>query len=275
MGSTADIQEEELQQTVLAWDWFDLERKAHKGTNLSNAPLKRVPLTFKDEQVQDLIVVHRASASSQSPQEYLATFSPLVLEECAAQLVNSNRNDLERNPNEPCVVAVVESVRGHTPLCTSHHHVAPPQVAPYRVARLTLKQGFNSLFSKLDIVLLSQLPTVHRPHTTRQLCAPCHHQQTERGQTVHALGIVDGHEGEQSLRVRFLLSRGARPEDHARLSRVAECMVVKSRWYLTACANIATVHREWAAVQRVGKLPFLNTVLHATVHVVVCVYICA
>lgn len=83
---------------------------------------------------------------------------------------------------------------------------------------------------------------------------------------MHALGIVDGYEGEQSLRVRFLLSRGTRPQDHTRLGLVAENMMVKSRWYLTPCANLATVQREWAAVQRVGRLPFLNTLLHATVN---------
>lgn len=116
------------------------------------------------------------------------------------------------------------------------------------MARLTLKPGVNGLFSKSDIVLLSQNPA-----------------QSDTTQEVHALGIVDGHEGEQSLRVRFLLSRGARPEDHARLSRVAECMTVKSRWYLSPCANIATVQREWAAVQRIGHLPFRQTLLHATV----------
>lgn len=98
--------------------------------------------------------------------------------------------------------------------------------------------------------------------------------QTETTQhQVHALGIVDAHEGEQSLRVRFLISRGARPEDpedpedpaDARLKRVAGLMTSNSYWFLTPCANLATVQREWAAVQRVGQLPFLSTLLHATV----------
>lgn len=87
-----------------------------------------------------------------------------MLEECAAQLVNSNRNDVERTPDEPCVVAVVESVRLSCPLPRTPQHT--PQLAPYRVARLTLKPGVNGLFSKLDIVLLSQRPMVPPyPHT--------------------------------------------------------------------------------------------------------------
>lgn len=56
MGTFKDIQEEELQQTVLAWDWFDLDRKARKGSYLSTTTaLRSVPITFSNEQVMDAV----------------------------------------------------------------------------------------------------------------------------------------------------------------------------------------------------------------------------
>ncbi len=49
--SIASKHEEQLQQTVLGWDYFDLQRKAKKGVG-PNPSLTKVPDTFENLDVR-------------------------------------------------------------------------------------------------------------------------------------------------------------------------------------------------------------------------------
>lgn len=53
---TADRHEAQLQQTLLKWDYFDLQRKAKKGLG-PNASLTNVPDTFESLKVRVEVVV--------------------------------------------------------------------------------------------------------------------------------------------------------------------------------------------------------------------------
>ncbi|KAL6776825.1 hypothetical protein ACKKBF_B31070 [Auxenochlorella protothecoides x Auxenochlorella symbiontica] len=169
-----------------------------------------------------------------SVQAYTSTFQPLLLEEAAAQLLRG-QDEGSVALSQRCVVAACED-KGEGRL----------------LLVLTLPPGVNSSFSENDVVLVSRDD-------------PQSEESTD--EVHHALGMVAGHEGEQSLRVRFNLSEVAQAGSAAGTARVkrmsALLPVAGSGWWLLRLANTSTIQREWAAVHCMAHSPLHDVLLSA------------
>ncbi|RMZ53306.1 hypothetical protein APUTEX25_004794 [Auxenochlorella protothecoides] len=176
-----------------------------------------------------------------SVQAYTSTFQPLLLEEAAAQLLRG-QDEGSVALSQRCVVAACED-KGEGRL----------------LLVLTLPPGVNSSFSENDVVLVSRDD-------------PQSEESTD--EVHHALGMVAGHEGEQSLRVRFNLSEVAQAGSAAGTARQvvgwdwvkrmsALLPVAGSGWWLLRLANTSTIQREWAAVHCMAHSPLHDVLLSA------------
>lgn len=86
---------------------------------------------------------------------------------------------------------------------------------------------------------------------------------------LHALGVVQGHEGDQGLKVRFKLSGDAQAGDDRGSSRVKAMLTaltkVDSQWWVLKLSSLSTIMREWAAVHSIAHTPLRDVLLTAKV----------
>lgn len=99
-------------------------------------------------------------------------------------------------------------------------------------------------------------------------------ESSECNQLIHALGLVqplegmmDPREAGAAMRVRFYLDESAQkgPDNvnRARVVRAGLCSGPSSSWYILKLCNTSTITREWAALQSIRSIPFLDSLLRA------------
>ena len=120
------------------------------------------------------------------------------------------------------------------------------------VAVLTMAPDVSRGFSENDVILLSKEDP----------------QSEESSDEVrHALGIVCGHEGSQSLRVRFNLSEASQAGDEAgqrRVRLVSDLLSQRnSGWWALKLSNTSTIQREWAAAHCLEMSSLRDVILSA------------
>ncbi|WIA30316.1 hypothetical protein OEZ86_000404 [Tetradesmus obliquus] len=166
-----------------------------------------------------------------SIQEYKEVFEPLLLEEAGAQVLRGIEEGVVIEPHESVVAACSKDTDFH-------------------VARISVKPEVASQMSDNDLLLL----TKDHPHSEG-----CREQ-------LHALGFMEGHEGGQSLRVKFFLSDDSQAGRPAQLERVramrAGIEARDSCWWVQRLFNMSTITREWVALQHAHLMPFRDTLLH-------------
>eukprot|EP00887_Chlorella_sp_A99_P004223 scaffold15.g4223.t1 len=204
----------QLQDILLSWDYWELSRELDEGRG-PIAELPTIPPRFS------------------SAHEYITTFEPLLLEECAAQVL--------RGQEEGHVAAAQPGVVGAA--------AAAPDGGV--AVQLALPAGVAGGFSENDILLLSR----DNP------------EDEEGDELTHALAFVEGHEGDQSLRLRLRLcedSQAGSARGVARMRAVRAALAQDaSRWWALRLCNTSTVLREWAAVHAVAHLPLREVLLSA------------
>ncbi|KAL3140547.1 hypothetical protein ABBQ32_005126 [Trebouxia sp. C0010 RCD-2024] len=88
-------------------------------------------------------------------------------------------------------------------------------------------------------------------------------------QELHALGFVDGHEGQQSLSVKFYLQLGSQKGTDMETKRVramlAGLLQPDSTWYMLKLSSMSTILREWNALHSVEHLKFKQVLLSGDV----------
>jgi len=207
-----------LQKTVLSWDLFDLfERSLDDNASATGAELPEVAQTYS------------------TVEDYLATFTPLLLEECASQTLRENEGD--QGVANPAVVSSAE------------------QKGEFIFARFVVDSEVSKLYVDNDLLLLIK----DNPDASWE----------DADQRLHCLGQVEGSEGTGAVRLRFYLSDKAQEGNAAGLTRVKAMrtgiLTPSSCWYMKKLSNMSTITREWVALQSVRKLPFMRDLLTATV----------
>eukprot|EP00878_Enallax_costatus_P007720 GHUV01008081.1.p1 GENE.GHUV01008081.1~~GHUV01008081.1.p1 ORF type:complete len:869 (+),score=299.72 GHUV01008081.1:2923-5529(+) len=166
-----------------------------------------------------------------SIQHYKEVFEPLLLEEAGAQVLRGIEEGVEIKPYKAVVAA-----------CTKDND--------FHIARITVEQDVAKKFTDNDLVLL----TKDHPH------------DEECRTKMHALGFMEGHEGSQSLRVKFYLTDDSQAGKPAQLERVkimrAGVEAKASAWWVQRLFNMSTITREWVAMQHAHLMPFRDTLLH-------------
>ncbi|KAL4448164.1 hypothetical protein ABPG75_005383 [Micractinium tetrahymenae] len=205
----------QLQDILLSWDYWELERKMAEG----GGPISDLPTIPK----QFALV-----------EDYVRVFEPLLLEECAAQMLRGQEEG-QVLTSQPAVVAAVTQRAEDESL----------------IVRLTLPPGVSSTFHDNDMLMLSR-----------------DNPEGEVGDELyHALGCVEGHEGDQSVRVRFRLTDAAQAGNARGLQRArtmrAAISKVSSRWFVLKLSGMSTIMREWAALHCIGHLPLREVLLSA------------
>lgn len=205
----------QLQDILLSWDYWELERKMAEG----GGPISELPTIPKQFPGVD---------------EYVRVFEPLLLEECAAQMLRGQEEG-QVLTSQPAVVAAVQSRPEDESL----------------VVRLTMPVGVSSTFHENDMLLISR-----------------DNPEEEHGDELHhALGTMEGHEGDQSVRVRFRLTDAAqagntRGLQRARLMRTSLAKP-SSRWFVLKLSSMSTIMREWAALHCLAHMPLRDVLLSA------------
>ncbi|KAL4853029.1 putative helicase MAGATAMA 3 [Chlorella vulgaris] len=205
----------QLADILLSWDYWELERKMADGGG-PIAELPTIPKQFA------------------SVEDYVRVFEPLLLEECAAQMLRGQEEG-QVLTSQPGVIAAA----------------APAAVGGSLSVRLTLPPGASSSFHENDVLLVSK-----------------DSPEGEAGdEAQHALAFMEGHEGDQSLRIRFRLTDDAQAGNARGLQRakaMRKALVrVGSQWWVLKLAGMSTVMREWAAIHCLAHMPFRDVLLRA------------
>ncbi|KAK9909662.1 hypothetical protein WJX75_005776 [Coccomyxa subellipsoidea] len=168
----------------------------------------------------------------ESAEDYIFRFAPLVLEECGALMLQGSDEGVVFQPH-PAVLASYK------------------QTGEFLIARLALPAGVASTFRDNDAILLSK----DDPNN-----------EDASGQ-LHALGKVEGKEGEQSLSVCFYLTDDSQAGNPAGMQRVramrAGLSTASSCWFLLRLCNLSTLIREWTALHAFPSLAFKDVLLSA------------
>jgi len=81
--------------------------------------------------------------------------------------------------------------------------------------------------------------------------------------------VVQGHEGDLGLKVRFKLSGDAQAGDDKGSSRVKAMLTalakMDSQWWVLKLSSLSTIMREWAAVHSIAHTPLRDVLLTAKV----------
>ena len=243
-----------LQQEVLTWDYYRMGGEDDAGAS-SGRILREVPYTFA------------------GITEYLNVFEPLVLEECAAQLVRGDEEDVHPST----IGAVFRSERREG----------------FHVVQFILGEEAMSEFHDNDLILVSKTDpaadqNVHDDDEgddkgddkddkdEAKDDAEEDAADAEDGlRRVYALGYVDGRDSRNMMRVRFYLPEPAAKvtgntahkgalgeEDYARFRAVRNALASpRGAWYLMHLANMSTIAREWLALHAFPALPFAHAIL--------------
>ncbi|KAI7846383.1 hypothetical protein COHA_000094 [Chlorella ohadii] len=206
---------QQLQDVLLSWDYWELERRMAEGGG-PIAELPTIPKQFA------------------TVEEYVRTFEPLLLEECAAQMLRGHEEG-QVLTSQPAVVAAAQTRPDDESL----------------IVRLTMPPGASSTFHENDMMLVSR-----------------DNPEDEAGEEqYHALGAVEGHEGEASLRVRFKLTDAAQAGNARGLQRAKSMRhsLAKpaSQWYVLKLSSMSTIMREWAAIHCIAHMPLREVLLTA------------
>ena len=236
-----------LQQEVLTWDYYRMGGEEDAGAS-SGRTLREVPYTFA------------------SITEYLDVFEPLVLEECAAQLVRGDEEDIHPST----IGAVFRSERREG----------------FHVVQFILGEEAMSEFHDNDLILVSKTDPAADQNADEDKGdredkndKADKADKAEDGATdedaadaedglrrVYALGYVDGRDSRNMMRVRFYLPEPAAKvtgntahkgalgdEDYARFRAVRNALASpRGAWYLMHLANMSTIAREWLALHAVS-----------------------
>ena len=245
-----------LQQEVLTWDYYRMGGEEDAGAS-SGRTLREVPYTFA------------------SITEYLDVFEPLVLEECAAQLVRGDEEDIHPST----IGAVFRSERREG----------------FHVVQFILGEEAMSEFHDNDLILVSKTDPAADQNADEDKGdredkndKADKADKAEDGATdedaadaedglrrVYALGYVDGRDSRNMMRVRFYLPEPAAKvtgntahkgalgdEDYARFRAVRNALASpRGAWYLMHLANMSTIAREWLALHAFPALPFAHAIL--------------
>ncbi|PRW45131.1 putative helicase MAGATAMA 3 [Chlorella sorokiniana] len=206
---------QQLQDVLLSWDYWELEQRMAEGGG-PIAELPTIPKQFA------------------SVEEYVRVFEPLLLEECAAQMLRGQEEG-QVLTSQPAVVAAAQTRPEDESL----------------LVRLTLPPGVSSTFHENDMMLISR-----------------DNPEDEHGEEqYHALGAVEGHEGEASLRVRFKLTDAAQAGNARGLQRAKSMRhsLAKpaSQWWVLKLSSMSTIMREWAAIHCIAHMPLREVLLTA------------
>ncbi|KAL0052040.1 hypothetical protein WJX82_006920 [Trebouxia sp. C0006] len=167
-----------------------------------------------------------------SVQEYIAVFEPLVLEECGALLVRGNEEALNMQAHQ--AVVAITSLQDE-----------------FLVSRIAMDEGVARDYSDNDFILLSK----DDPN-----------DESARAE-LHAIGFVDGHEGQQSLSVKFYMQMSMQEGNDAGKKRVQAMQAGLSQpgstWYVLKLSSMSTIMREWSALHAVQDLRFKDVLLSA------------
>eukprot|EP00884_Botryococcus_braunii_P016658 jgi/Botrbrau1/3676/Bobra.0008s0007.1 len=214
----------ELQRIILSWNFWHVGRCYQQGIPTVEG-LKKVPEKFHNVE------------------QYKHVFERLVLEECAAIMINS-----EKGNAQSCNAAILSATESDG----------------FTQARLFLERG-RGAFAENDLLLL----------TGEKEESQAEEEQMER----HALAWLQGREGDEVLSIKLssLQSDSSDAHEHHRLSgdtneswrrercqTIRSIMVENSIWGVQRLANMSTITREWVAVHLVQKLPFLRLLLDPT-----------
>lgn len=166
-----------------------------------------------------------------SIQEYKEVFEPLLLEEAGAQVLRGIEEGCVIEPH-PAVVAT----------CSKD--------GDFHIARISVQEDVAKQMTDNDLLLLTK-----------------DHPQDEKCRVqLHALGFMEGHEGAQSLRVKFYLTDDSQAGKSDQLERVrvmrAGIEASQSCWWVQRLFNMSTITREWVALQHAHLMPFRDTLLH-------------
>ncbi|EFN56459.1 hypothetical protein CHLNCDRAFT_57676 [Chlorella variabilis] len=217
---------------LLSWDYWELERRMADGGG-PIAELPTIPQQFS------------------SVEEYVRVFGPLLLEECAAQLL--------RGQEEGQVLTSQRAV------------VAAARLRPEDeslVVRLTLPAGATSSLHENDMLLVSRDSPEARAGGGAARGPACGGGEEEQGDELHhALGVMEGHEGDQSVRVRFRLTDDGQAGNERGLQRAramrGSLARTDSRWWALKLSSMSTIIREWAAIHCVAHMPLREVLLTA------------
>ncbi|KAK9812831.1 hypothetical protein WJX72_004417 [[Myrmecia] bisecta] len=169
-----------------------------------------------------------------SVEEYISVFSPLVLEECGALLLRGEEG---------------ESMEPHPAVVSQN-----TKKGDFTILRLSLHPGISRLYHENDMVLISK----EDPNTDENLTA---------SSELHVLGFIMGHEGEQSISVRVLLSddsQAGNAKGTARIKAMRHGLgLANSCWYVMKLCSMSTISREWLALHSAAALSFKDILLTA------------
>ncbi|XP_024378491.1 probable helicase MAGATAMA 3 [Physcomitrium patens] len=164
--------------------------------------------------------------------EYLEVFESLLLEECRAQIL---RGDEEEGARQCHMVAVIQCER----------------VNEFHFVKLAIDAGECQEYYENDLVLLSK-------------------EQLGQGKlpSTYALANVESREGQQALRIRMYLDKEAETgisiENDASDKVLASLSGPKTAWWILKLCNMSTISREYTSLRSVGTLPFVKTILSAS-----------
>lgn len=258
-----------LHRDVLAWDYVDVELDALPRARCRRAGKKRAGGGESDEDddagedARSLRAdVCRVPLTFASSREYVETFEPLLLAECAAIVrrgEDEERRDEAGGRGATRVVGVVKVQRNE-----EFHSVT-----------FALNETQAAEFHDNDLVLLSKL----------EFTDAAEGRAREKARETHAIGVVEGRDSKVMIRVRFYLpdmssletrARGKSGEkrakmderaerDHKRFRTVKNALTAAQgkdeRWHLKNLASLSTVTREWLAIHAFPSLPYASTIL--------------
>lgn len=268
-GAGATLFQTRLQQIILSWDYFQLfaesrvpAKKLKRGGAGDAVKLRDDPNTDQTEELAEALAEEaeqegggeaegdkeEAEAGAATLQtvpdtfadagHYLSVFIPLLLEECCAQIVRGQ----EEPESGQCQQGVLTRCE---------------RANEFHFATLATSLEASACFNETDLILISK-------------------QKPSDGggsvPTMYALASVEAREGKSSVRVRLALAaedglaplgvrRSPAQLHRARLMQAAMEDGSSSLWYLTKLCNLATITREYTALQNAAELPFFDVIL--------------
>ncbi|KAG0597404.1 hypothetical protein M758_UG335400 [Ceratodon purpureus] len=164
--------------------------------------------------------------------DYLDVFESLLLEECRAQIL---RGDEEEGVGQCHMVAVIQCER----------------VNEFHFVKVAIDAGDCQEYFENDLVLLSK-------------------EQLGQGKlpSTYALANVESREGQQALRLRMYLEKeakkGATIENDSAAKVLTSLPGPKTAWWILKLCNMSTILREYTSLRSVATLPFIDTILSAS-----------
>ena len=257
-----------LYKQILQWDYFKLSienetdgvQYEKEGVDTDAAEERAEKRREKDDRIAAAAAAERGSESKEllrslpssfgssgdgsiknAINEYRAHFEPLLLEECAAQLTMG----AEDGEYDVCRAAINQN--WHNPGVFSYF-------------QMTMRSSALEQFVEGDIVLVSakfpgDTDASEHPHTLGLMCS------SQGENSMYIAVFLESDSQVQSTRLGRIRMTSASMVDATRTKMLSETQGGDGGWHCCRLCNLATILREWSAVNSIEDIRFADTLL--------------